>query len=212
MKTDLSSYEPAPLHSDENSPDPSYLLPAQKIESDHPEIIAKADEIVDNLANSLDKTEAIFKFVIYYLQYDLCSPNRNSGAIAALRGGSGVCEDYAALFVALCRAEGIPARLVYGYTEIRDRWEIGDVASGKTLWLKGSRHCWAEFYLEGLGWFPADPTLNIYSSDLKYFASLPKAGHLAQNYHDQALRVSFRGGELDVTWEEGLAGIVAKKR
>jgi len=58
-----------------------------------------------------------------------------------------------------------------------------------------------------LGWVPADPTLNIYNPDLRYFASLPQADHLAQNYLDQPLRMHFKGGELDVTWEVGLAGL-----
>jgi hypothetical protein len=141
------------------------------------------------------------------MKYDLNSPDRNNGALSALRSGSGVCEDYAALFAALCRAEGIPARMINGYTDPQGRGEIWNIASGKALSLKGYRHCWAEFYLESMGWLPADPTLNIYDSNLVYFASLPQASHLAQNYADQSLRVRFQGGQLDVAWEEELAGL-----
>ena len=88
------------------------------------------------------------------MSYDLDSASRNSGALSALYNGSGVCEDYAALFVALCRAEGIPARLVNGYTDPRGRGDVWNVAYGETFPLTGFRHSWAEFYLEGLGWLP----------------------------------------------------------
>ena len=57
------------------------------------------------------------------------------GAIAAMKDGTGDCEDMTSLFIAFCRAEDIPAR---------------------TVWVPG--HCYPEFYLEddkGEGhWFP----------------------------------------------------------
>jgi transglutaminase-like putative cysteine protease len=53
----------------------------------------------------------------------------------------GEAGDFAALFVALCRARGIPARPVVGaYTQ-----------SGLN-----SQTIWAEFYLEQVGWIPVD--------------------------------------------------------
>ncbi len=58
------------------------------------------------------------------------------GVVNALRRRSGDCEEFAGLFVALCRSKGIPARLV---------------------WVPN--HNWAEFYLtdhDGAGhWIPA---------------------------------------------------------
>jgi hypothetical protein len=57
------------------------------------------------------------------------------GAAAALRDGTGDCEELTSLFIAICRAAGIPAR---------------------TVWVEG--HCYPEFYLldkAGEGhWFP----------------------------------------------------------
>jgi transglutaminase-like putative cysteine protease len=47
------------------------------------------------------------------------------------------------LFVALCRAGGVPARPVAGC------WALGE-----NQW-----HCWAEFLLPGVGWIPVDPTV-----------------------------------------------------
>ena len=193
-------------HLGQGSSDPVYLMPADKIESNHPEIAAKAREISSGLTGDLEKARAFFSFVISYLQYDLNSPNRNKGALSALRGRSGVCEDYASLFVALCRAEGIPARLVNGYADPRGRGDIWNVAPGETFSLKGYRHSWAEFYTPKTGWIPVDPTLNIYDRNLTYFASLPQASHLAQNYQDQNMRVRYQGGQLAVAWGEELTG------
>lgn len=186
--------------------DSMFLMPANKIESNHPEIVAKAREIASGLTGDLEKARAFFSFVISYLQYDLNSPNRNKGALSALRGRSGVCEDYASLFVALCRAEGIPARLVNGYADPRGRGDIWNVAPGETFSLKGYRHSWAEFYTPKTGWIPVDPTLNIYDRNLTYFASLPQASHLAQNYQDQNMRVRYQGGQVAVAWGEELTG------
>ncbi|WP_231756680.1 transglutaminase domain-containing protein [Lignipirellula cremea] len=59
------------------------------------------------------------------------------GALWAAEHGQGDCEEYTSLFIALSRANGVPARAV---------------------WVPG--HCYAEFYLEdasGRGWwFPCD--------------------------------------------------------
>ena len=63
-----------------------------------------------------------------------------------LKGG-GKCADISAVFVTLARAAGIPARDVYGLR----------IAAPKTGEITGNYHCWAEFYLPGTGWVPADP-------------------------------------------------------
>ena len=60
---------------------------------------------------------------------------RIKGALAALKDGTGDCEELTSLFIAICRAADIPAR---------------------TVWVPG--HCYPEFYLvddKGKGrWFP----------------------------------------------------------
>jgi len=186
--------------------DALYLRPSEKIESEHPEIVDIAQRITAGLKSDLEKATAIFKFVINHIEYDLNSPHRNRGALSALRSRSGVCEDYASLFVALSRSAGIPARVVNGYADPQGTGEIWNIPKGKVFPLKGYRHSWAEFYLAGIGWVPADLTLNIYDPGLSYFASLPRASHLAQNYQDQNIRLRYHGGDLAVIWEEELEG------
>lgn len=59
----------------------------------------------------------------------------------------GKCTDINSVFVALCRAAGIPAHEYFGIRMSAD--PEADMTSGQ--------HCWAEFYLEGTGWVAADP-------------------------------------------------------
>lgn len=65
------------------------------------------------------------------------------GAIQALRDRQGDCTEFADLFITLCRAKGIPARVNQGYL-------LETVKDTPT-------HDWAEVYLQDLGWVPFDP-------------------------------------------------------
>ena len=60
--------------------------------------------------------------------------------------GRGVCQDFAHLWLGLCRALGLPARYVSGY-----------------IWNGDSRpeqasHAWGEAWVPGQGWLAYDPT------------------------------------------------------
>ena len=64
----------------------------------------------------------------------------------------GSCRDFAVLFMACCRLQGIAARFVSGYVPA----EPGD---------KQHMHAWAEVYLPGIGWQAYDPTQGAGSSE-----------------------------------------------
>lgn len=187
-----------------NSPaEAVFLQPAASIESSHPEITSKAEQITSGAKDDLEKARAIYQFVRQHMRYDSNAACRNQGALTALREKVGVCEDYAALFVALCRAVNIPARQVNGYADPKGTGQRWDQLN-QPFPLKGYRHSWAEFYLEGAGWLPVDPTMNITAQDFKYFGCLPCSSHIAQNYFDQSVRIRFQGGRLGAVWEEEL--------
>ena len=63
---------------------------------------------------------------------------------------SGVCQDFAHLFCAVCRKNGIPARYVSGYLNHESGY-LGD----------SQMHAWTEAYLPNYGWLGFDPTNNI---------------------------------------------------
>ena len=65
----------------------------------------------------------------------------------------GFCEHFAASFVVLMRAAGVPARVVTGYqggerNPVDDTWVI----------RQSDAHAWAEVWLDGQGWLRVDPT------------------------------------------------------
>ncbi|MGW8257097.1 MAG: transglutaminase-like domain-containing protein [Thermoguttaceae bacterium] len=110
-----------------------YLTPSPKIESRDRKIRVLAKQIVAEREKAWEKVEAIYDRVRKEIKYKVGAQLR--GAIAALKDHTGDCEDLTSLFIALCRAENIPAR---------------------TVWVPS--HCYPEFYLEddkGKGhWFP----------------------------------------------------------
>lgn len=76
------------------------------------------------------------------LEYAPEQTSARTTAADALRLGKGVCQDYAHVFIALCRQAGLPARYVCGFIE----------GTGQT-------HAWAEVH-DGGGWAGVDPTHN----------------------------------------------------
>ncbi|WP_197079070.1 transglutaminase-like domain-containing protein [Candidatus Syntrophocurvum alkaliphilum] len=181
-----------------------YLEPANKIESDHPDIIKQAQALTNNLDNDYEKAKSIYAFVRDNINYDLQSPYRNKGALSAFVTQEGVCEEYASLFVALCRASEIPARIVNGFADPKANGETWNKSANEALSLNQYRHSWAEFYTEDKGWLPADPTFDSPNKGMKYFGSIPYPSHIAQNYHDLPLQLSYqgpRGLPLEVNWD-----------
>lgn len=65
--------------------------------------------------------------------------------VIALR--SGVCQDFAHLFIAVARTLGVPARYVSGYVHDAEEAEV-----------HGASHAWAEAYLPERGWTAYDAT------------------------------------------------------
>ena len=65
----------------------------------------------------------------------------------------GFCEHFAAAFVVVMRAVGIPARVVTGY-QGTDPTPV----DGFYILRQSSAHAWAEYWQSGLGWVRADPT------------------------------------------------------
>ena len=65
----------------------------------------------------------------------------------------GFCEHFAAAFVVVMRAAGVPARIVTGYQGT----DLPPV-DGYYVVRQSSAHAWAEFWQSGIGWVRADPT------------------------------------------------------
>lgn len=120
-----------------------------------PDRLVPLDGVITDLARQqtsgaatpLEKARRIFEFVIASMRYDKSGQGWGRGdAIWACTAKRGNCTDFHALFIGLMRASGIPARFEIGFPLPEDKHE--GVIPGY--------HCWAEFYLDGVGWVPVD--------------------------------------------------------
>jgi len=136
-----------------------YTQPEELIQSNNSEIISKAQNITNGENDMHEKVSKIYNFVIKHLRYAAQEDER--GALWALKHGVGDCSEYSYLFVALCRAAGIPARVQAGFAFHRMRETLED------------GHMWAEYYLEDYGWIPLDATWQLSDAmDCKHFSSI----------------------------------------
>lgn len=108
-----------------------------------------AQAVIDSVGakTDLQKARAIYNHVISTVKYDKTGMGWGRGDIYyACDTRRGNCTDFHAIFIGYCRAVGIPARFAIGFSLPTDR-PTGEVSG---------YHCWAEFYLNGVGWVPID--------------------------------------------------------
>ena len=143
-----------------------YTRAAQYVESDHPEIATATKAIVGNETNPYVMAKRIFDYLVENVRRDWSLATYNpetEGALFTLRTGRGVCRHFSALFVALARAAGIPAAMIWG------SWNYGLV----------DKHDWAHFYLPNYGWIPVETTFGDSKQNAgRWFAELPDNIHI----------------------------------
>ncbi len=129
-----------------------YLKPEAMIESDAPEIQAEAAAAVKNVTGPRAQAERLTRHVNAIL--DKKPTVSLPSAREVLRTRVGDCNEHTALYVAMARALGIPARI-----------DVGLVSVGGAFYY----HAWPEVYIaEGRSagmWLPVDPTLNEFPAD-----------------------------------------------
>lgn len=136
------------------------------------------------------------------LSYVTGSSTNDTTAIDALKGGAGVCQDHAHLFIAAARAHGIAARYVAGYM----------LADGAHSDLHET-HAWAEVFVDQLGWVGFDPSSGICTTEryvrlttgLDAFDAAPIRGH-ATGGAAATLLADVRIGELSIGGRSDPAG------
>jgi transglutaminase-like putative cysteine protease len=105
-----------------------------------------------------------------------------------LRLRTGVCQDFAHLFIAVARAMGVPTRYVSGY-----------VYSGGGMPTVGASHAWAEAWLPGRGWLGYDATHPVRAGESHVRVAV------GRDYRDAAptrgVYVGTARGELEVLVE-----------
>jgi transglutaminase-like putative cysteine protease len=111
--------------------------------------LTRADEQIAIKAGELSSDESALKtirdlvnFVHNYVKYDLSYWGKSKSAEVVFAEKRGVCVEYTHLLIAMARSLGFQTRYVSGYA-YSNAWQP---------------HAWAEIYLPGHGWIPADAT------------------------------------------------------
>lgn len=142
-----------------------YLLPTKYWEVNDPLIKQEAEKLLLGKTNLLDLIRADYKYINDSLEYDYNKaddPNSlRIGAKASLQGGPSVCMEYSDSMIAILRAQGIPSRAAFGYTNI-------DMNIVKKV-----SHQWLQIWIPQYGWLSVDPSLEnenmAIGQDVKYF-------------------------------------------
>ncbi|HJZ75658.1 MAG TPA: transglutaminase-like domain-containing protein [Vicinamibacterales bacterium] len=156
-----------------------YLAAEPFIESDAPEIRAEAETAIRGVDGDRARAERLTRHVNALL--DKKPTVSLPSAREVLRTKVGDCNEHTALYVAMARAIGIPARIAVGLVFIHGAFYY---------------HAWPEVYVDrtaaGGLWLPVDPTLNQFPADATHLrltrggleqqaAILPLIGHLSIN-------------------------------
>ncbi|MGW8186697.1 MAG: transglutaminase-like domain-containing protein [Desulfobacterales bacterium] len=127
--------------------DEVYLAQEPFIETEAPQIRRLALSL--KAGNSLATAENIYRWITGSIRYVGYVKN-NRGAWQTLQAKQGDCTELMYLFVALCRAAGVPARGMAGYH-----------CPESAALDPAQYHNWAEFYAEGR-WRLCDPQKRIF--------------------------------------------------
>jgi transglutaminase-like putative cysteine protease len=134
---------------EERDPDMARWLQPDRLVPLDDKIRGWAKEVVNaaGAKTELEKARAIYNHVVATVKYDKTGKGWGRGDIYyACDERRGNCTDFHAIFIGYARAVGIPARFSIGFPLPADRG-AGQVSG---------YHCWAEFYVKGIGWVPVD--------------------------------------------------------
>lgn len=122
-------------------------LPSRGVQSDSPEIIAIANDLMKDTMSDRDKAKAVYEYTAKTISYDVKKLKNSEfewddSALKVLNLKTGICQDYAYLAIALLRAGDMEARYI-----------AGSAGSG----FNYARHAWVEVKVDG-EWLIMDPT------------------------------------------------------
>lgn len=127
-----------------------FLSSSVYIQADHPDIRAKALEVLEGEVNSWRAAEKLCRWVYTSITEKNLSGGYGS-SLTALESLSGDCTEHTVLLIALARSVGIPSRICSGLVFARDAFYY---------------HFWPEVYVGT--WIPMEPTLGQVIADANH--------------------------------------------
>ena len=122
-----------------------FLADHEKYQLDHPVIQQAVKEAVGEEQNPYWIARNIYQYLMGKMYYEMVGGWNTAPTV--LERGNGSCSEYTFVYIAMCRAAGLPARYV-GSVVVR-----GDDASHDDVF-----HRWVEVYIPNYGWIPVDPS------------------------------------------------------
>ena len=155
-----------------------YIRPNQYVNyNKKTKVVKKAARITKKSKTELAKVKKVYKYVISKYKYDrkLAKTVKNDylpNLDQIYKKKKGICFDYAAVMTAMLRSQGVPTKLVIGYTgNAYHAWV--NVYSKKKGWITGA------IYFNGKKWKLMDPT---FASTSKSSKSIMKYIGNGRNY------------------------------
>lgn len=123
--------------------------------------ISKAAELTNGLELTADKVEAVYNYIIENIDYDYKKINNIDKLYVPdieeiFNSGKGICYDYSSLLASMLRSQGIPTKLVKGYS---------DNVNGY--------HAWNEVLIDE-EWVIIDTTYDAVKMQLKALSTIEK--------------------------------------
>ena len=123
-----------------------------------PAVLDQAQETIRGLTGALEVVDALHARVHESLSYRPGTTYIGQDIGAVLAGGTGVCQDFVHVGLAMFRAVGVPARYVSGYFYAVDGTE-GAMPDDAEISVQ--THAWVEVAIPGWGWWAIDPTNHV---------------------------------------------------
>ena len=135
-----------------------FLRPNQYVSyTEDSQAVKKARELVKDEKDALGKVRAVYNWVVTNLSYDYDKARTvQSGYLPdvdkVMEEKKGICFDYAALMSAMLRSQGVPVKMVFGYTG------EGAYHAWINVWSEESGWMDSVIYFDGNAWKLMDPT------------------------------------------------------